>query len=120
MLILKSNLPLKKRVIFALQKIYSINRTSAWAICCKIGVNPNTPLQKFNGRLSDLLIQTCSSLIHTNAFRSKLESMKSLIMINNYRGIRLLQALPCRGQRTRTNANTVRRQLGKLRSKLKR
>jgi uncharacterized protein (DUF58 family) len=45
--------------------------------------------------------------------------MKRLITINSYRGQRILLALPCRGQRTRTNASTVKRQLGKLRSRLK-
>jgi hypothetical protein len=41
--------------------------------------------------------------------------MKRLITINSYRG-RILLALPCRGQR---NTSTVKRQLGKLRSRLK-
>jgi hypothetical protein len=40
--------------------------------------------------------------------------MKRLITINSYRGQRILLALPCRGQRTRTNASTVKRQLGKM------
>lgn len=119
MLILQSNLPENKSIIFALKQIYSINHTSAQAICCKIGVNPNNTLKELNRSQSDLLIKTCSDLINSNAYRHKLESMKSLIKMNSYRGQRILQALPCRGQRTRTNASTVKRQLGKLRSRLK-
>ena len=119
MLILQSNLPEKKSIVFALKQIYSINHTSAEAICCKIGVNPNSALKEFTRSQSDTLIQTCSDLIVTNAYRHKIESLKRLITINSYRGQRILLALPCRGQRTRTNASTVKRQLGKLRSRLK-
>jgi small subunit ribosomal protein S13 len=119
MLILQSNLPENKSIAFALKQIYSINHTSAQAICCKIGVNPNNTLKELNRSQSDTLIQTCSDLILTNAYRHKVESMKRLITINSYRGQRILLALPCRGQRTRTNASTVKRQLGKLRSRLK-
>jgi ribosomal protein S13 len=82
-------------------------------------VNPNNTLKELNRSQSDTLIQTCSDLILTNAYRHKVESMKRLITINSYRGQRILLALPCRGQRTRTNASTVKRQLGKLRSRLK-
>jgi hypothetical protein len=45
MLILQSNLPENKSIAFALKQIYSINHTSAQAICCKIGVNPNNTLK---------------------------------------------------------------------------
>jgi ribosomal protein S13 len=34
-----------KSIAFALKQIYSINQTSAQAICCKIGVNPNNTLK---------------------------------------------------------------------------
>jgi small subunit ribosomal protein S13 len=119
MLIQQSNLPENKSILFALKQIYSINTTSAQGICCKIGINPNNTLKELNSTQSDLLIKTCSDLINANAYRHKLESMKALIRINNYRGQRILLALPCRGQRTRTNASTVKRQLGKLRSRLK-
>jgi small subunit ribosomal protein S13 len=64
---------------------------------------PNNTLKELNRSQSDTLIQTCD-LILTNAYRHKVESMKRLITINSYRGQRILLALPCRGQRTRTNA----------------
>jgi hypothetical protein len=35
-----------KSIAFALKQIYSINHTSAQAICCKIGVNPNNTLKR--------------------------------------------------------------------------
>jgi ribosomal protein S13 len=56
MLILQSNLPENKSIAFALKQIYSINHTSAQAICCKIGVNPNNTLKELNRSQSDTLI----------------------------------------------------------------
>ena len=119
MFLFQSNLPTNKAVAFALKKIYSVNNHFAFAICCFAGINPNTRLSDLNASQSESLVKICTDFIDTHAYRRDLESMKRLISNNTYRGQRLIQAKPCRGQRTRTNASSVKRHLSKLRTRLK-
>ena len=103
------DLPGNKRVDIALTSIYGVGRKSAVAIVTKTGIDPIK-------RAADLTADD------VNAIRKELDSdeytvegdlrreislnIKRLVDLGNYRGLRHRRGLPCRGQRTKTNART--------------
>lgn len=97
-----------KHVFVALTYIYGIGRSSAMAICAKTKIDPN---KKMNDLDQDELAKI-RTLIDTEykvegQLRSEIGlNIKRLMDIGCYRGLRHRKGLPCRGQRTRTNART--------------
>lgn len=119
MLILGANVSQKKAALLALQAIYGVGKNTATAICSLVGISPQTKLHELNSSQLDLLAKSCRGLITSNKKREKIESIKALVKISSFRGTRHINALPCRGQRTRTNAFTCKNQLSKIRPLLK-
>lgn len=102
------DLPREKRVDIGLTYIYGIGRRSAGDIVAKTGINPAT-------RVKDLTEEQVSQLrevidkdyrIEGDLRRDIAMNIKRLVEIGSYRGIRHRRKLPCRGQRTKTNART--------------
>ena len=103
------DLPRNKRMEVALTYIYGIGPTIAKRIleACSIS---------FDLRSDDLTEDDISKLraelekYHIEGDLRRIESMniKRLSEINSYRGMRHRRKLPCRGQRTKTNARTRR------------
>ncbi len=102
------DIPNDKRVVISLTYIYGIGRTSAVNICEKAKINEST-------RVKDLSEEESISLrnIIENDYKVEGElrtevsfNIKRLMDINCYRGRRHKMGLPCRGQRTSTNART--------------
>jgi small subunit ribosomal protein S13 len=102
------DLPGQKRVDIALTAIYGIGQRSAKKIIAKSGVNPN---MKAADLTSDDInaIRTVIDSDHTVEGDRRREvslSIKRLIDLGCYRGLRHRRSLPVRGQRTKTNART--------------
>jgi len=102
------DLPRNKRIEIALTYIYGIGPTRARALLAGTKVNPDT-------RVKDLTEAEVSTLREAISKNYKVEgdlrrevqmSIKRLIEIGCYRGLRHRRNLPARGQRTRTNART--------------
>lgn len=102
------DLPRNKRIEVALTYIYGIGPTRAREIIAATNVNPDT-------RVKDLNDNEVSAMREFIAKNYKVEgdlrrqvqmSIKRLIEIGCYRGLRHRRNLPVRGQRTRTNART--------------
>jgi small subunit ribosomal protein S13 len=97
-----------KHVVVALTYIYGIGRSSASAICEKTKIDPN----KMINDLDQDELAKIRTLIDTEYkveghLRSEIGlNIKRLMDIGCYRGLRHRKGLPCRGQRTRTNART--------------
>lgn len=119
MLILGSNVPENKAALYALQEIHGAGSRSAITICNLVGISPKVRLKDLNSTQLDLLVKSCRRLISKDHARNKIEAVKSLVSINSYRGARHIKALPCRGQRTRTNNSTAKTLLAKFRAKLR-
>ena len=107
---LNTNIKDNKKVKIALCDIYGINITLSKKICDKRGISEHV---KFN-QLSQAKIEEISQLINENGnfgpeLKQLLYKQKARLMkISCYRGFRYKQGLPCRGQRTHTNANIAR------------
>jgi len=102
------DLPREKRIEIGLTYIYGIGRARANKILEATGVNPDT-------RVKDLTEAEINALREYIDKNYKVEgdlrrdvslSIKRLMEIGSYRGIRHRRGLPVRGQRTKTNART--------------
>ncbi len=104
------DLPRDKRVEIGLTYIYGIGRSLSNEILQKARVNPDT-------RVKDLTEAEVAALrevidreyrVEGDLRREVQMSIKRLIDIGCYRGLRHRRNLPVHGQRTRTNARTRR------------
>ncbi len=109
------DLPRDKRIEIALTYIFGIGRATAHEILKKAGV----PFGAKADNLDDAQVKRIRDIINDEykvegPLRTETQmSIKRLIDIGCYRGIRHKRGLPCRGQNTRNNARTRR---GKRRS----
>lgn len=108
--IIGKNLPEKKLVRIGLSIIYGIGPSSAKAICDKFNLNDSVRFKDLNDRQKTLLGKELSNMfIEGRLKKEKKNNIKRLILIKTYRGFRHKVGLPVRGQRTHTNARTVKR-----------
>ncbi len=97
-----------KHVFVALTYIYGIGRSSAMTICEKTKVDPNKMMNDLDqDELAKIRTLIDSEYKVEGHLRSEIGlNIKRLMDIGCYRGLRHRKGLPCRGQRTRTNART--------------
>ena len=102
------DLPKNKRIVIALTYIFGIGRTSAEKILDEAGVDVNTRTEKLTesevGKIRDIIDR--SFKVEGDLRRDVSMSIKRLMDLGCYRGLRHRKGLPCRGQRTKTNART--------------
>lgn len=101
------NLPVSKHVWIGLQSIYGIGRTRSRKICGEAGVDPTTLIKSLSeGEVENLRREVAKFSIEGDLRREVGISIKRLMDLGTYRGLRHRRGLPVRGQRTRTNART--------------
>ena len=102
------DLPKNKRMEIALTYIYGIGRIKSQEILREAGVSPDTRTDQ----LADAEITSIRSIIDKeqkvegDLRRDVSMSIKRLMDVGSYRGLRHRKGLPVRGQRTSTNART--------------
>ena len=102
------DLPREKRIEIGLTYIFGIGRTSADKILEAAQVSPDTRVRD----LTDDEVKRLAEVIEKNYTvegdlrRETIMNIKRLEEIGCYRGTRHRKGLPCRGQRTKTNART--------------
>lgn len=107
------DLPRNKRMIIALTYIYGIGPARSKAILEKTGISEDLRTDDLTDADIKLLREELSHYeIEGDLRRSVSMSIKRLQEINSYRGMRHRRSLPCRGQRTKTNARTRRGKKG--------
>lgn len=101
-----------KPIYFSLQKIYGIGKKQASLICRQVGFSYNL---KTSNLSSDQLVKLIKSIEKSQiVLTSELKkfqslSLRTLIDIKSYKGLRRLKGLPVRGQRTHTNGKTAKK-----------
>ena len=101
------NLPVNKHVWVGLQSIYGIGRSRSKTICAQAGIDPATPIKSLSeGEVEKLRQEIARFAVEGDLRREVGISIKRLIDLGTYRGLRHRRGLPVRGQRTRTNART--------------
>lgn len=109
---LETKLPEHKSVCFALINIYGIGKSTASTICKKLGFSINFKIKDLTQEQIVDMLQLIDSLnLNLNNELKKLQSqtLKILVTIKSYRGLRKVRGLPVRGQRTHTNAKSARK-----------
>ncbi|MBO6302681.1 MAG: 30S ribosomal protein S13 [Ruminiclostridium sp.] len=102
------DLPKEKRVEIGLTYVYGIGRKSANDILAKAGVNPDTRVKDLTEAEEAKIREVIDGnyVVEGDLRRDVALNIKRLVEINCYRGTRHRKGLPCRGQRTKTNART--------------
>lgn len=103
------DLPRDKRVEIALTYIYGIGRPTSVEILDSTGVDANKRVRDLSDGEVQLLRDAVSNYKVEGELRREVQlNIKRLIEIGSYRGMRHRRHLPARGQRSRTNARTLR------------
>lgn len=101
------NIPDHKHIMIALTSIYGIGKPTAIKLCKAVGIEPSIKtaqlqeeyLEKLRGEITKLTVEG-------DLRRANTMSIKRLMDLGCYRGLRHRRGLPVRGQRTKTNART--------------
>jgi small subunit ribosomal protein S13 len=101
------NIPNHQHAEIALTAIYGIGRARAQAICVAAGVKGSTKVKDLTDADMDRLREQVQKFTVEGDLRREVTmSIKRLMDLGCYRGVRHRRGLPVRGQRTRTNART--------------
>ena len=110
--IFESHLSEKKLICFALRSIYGLGKTKTFFLLKMLGFLNNLKISDLTKEQIKKLMKLIESLefqLASDLKKIKLLKNKKLIDIKSYRGIRKIRGLPVRGQRTHTNAKTVKK-----------
>lgn len=103
------NIPKEKRFVISLTYVYGIGRTTAEKICTKLKIDPALRTHQVSeDKLAQVrtLLEKEYPVLEGDLRRKVASSIKRLVDLGCYRGIRHVKKLPVRGQRTHTNART--------------
>lgn len=107
-------LPRNKRILIGLTYIFGIGQTKSREILAKVNIDEDK-------RVKDLSIEEekairdliqVEHIVEGELRTANAMDIKRLMEIGCYRGLRHKKGLPCRGQRTHTNARTRRGRRG--------
>ena len=102
------DLPRNKKIEFALRYIYGIGLTNSKDILERCSIDPNT---RVNELKEDQVIAIRNEIGDSHQVEGELRgqisrSVKRLMDIGSYRGLRHKRGLPTRGQNTKNNSRT--------------
>lgn len=102
------DIPRNKRIEVALTYIYGIGRTTSQKILGKAGIDLNARTDSLTeaevGQIRDVIDREFK--VEGDLRRDVTASIKRLMDLGCYRGLRHRRGLPVRGQKTKTNART--------------
>lgn len=115
-------IPDNKHLSFGLTSIYGIGRTRAVQILAELKMDEFTKPADISPEMENAIREKVESFTIEGELRRKVSGdVKRLKDIGSYRGSRHQKRLPARGQRTKTNARTlkgVKKTMGSGRRKL--
>jgi small subunit ribosomal protein S13 len=101
------NIPNHQHTEIGLTAIFGVGRTRARKICEAAGIEYSKKIKALTDGEMDRLREEVGKLTVEGDLRREVSmSIKRLMDLGCYRGVRHRKGLPVRGQRTRTNART--------------
>ena len=101
------NIPNHQHIVIGLTAIYGIGRPRAQSICAATGVDPTKKVKDLDdNELEKLRVEIDKFVIEGDLRREVSMSIKRLMDLGCYRGLRHRKGLPVRGQSTKQNART--------------
>ncbi len=102
------DVPDKKKILFALQYVHGIGPKFAAEILAEAKIDPDTRANQLNEtQVSQITTIIDNGYLVEGALRRQVQqNIQRLKDVKSYRGDRHRKGLPCRGQRTQSNART--------------
>ena len=101
------DIPKQKRGVISLTYIYGVGRSRAKTILANAGVDESKKVNEWNDNEIGRIRDAVASFTIEGELRSETQlSIKRLMDIGSFRGIRHRVGLPLRGQRTKNNSRT--------------
>ena len=101
------DIPNDKRVVVSLTYIYGIGRTVSSNILKAVNISEDKRVKDLTDEeLTAIRNEVDKIKVEGDLRREVSLNIKRLTEIGSYRGLRHRKGLPCRGQRTKTNART--------------
>ncbi|VFP87921.1 30S ribosomal protein S13 [Candidatus Erwinia haradaeae] len=101
------NIPDHQHTVIALTTIFGIGRTRSQLICKTAKITESVKISELSEENIDMLRDAVSKFVVEGDLRREVTlSIKRLMDLGCYRGLRHRRGLPVRGQRTKTNART--------------
>ena len=101
------NIPDHKHAVISLTYVYGIGRTTAKKILATTGIAESTKISALSEEQIDLIRNEIGKITVEGDLRREVSmSIKRLMDLGCYRGLRHRKGLPVRGQRSKTNART--------------
>lgn len=101
------NIPSHKHAVIGLTHIYGIGLTRSKLICATTGIATDEKISALSEeQIESLRTEVGKFIVEGDLRREVSMSIKRLMDLGCYRGIRHRRGLPLRGQRTKTNART--------------
>ncbi|WP_252399795.1 30S ribosomal protein S13 [Escherichia coli] len=90
-----------------IEKVEAVGKTRSQAICAAAGIAENVKISELSEEQIDKLRDEVAKYVVEGDLRREVTlSIKRLMDLGCYRGLRHRRGLPVRGQRTKTNART--------------
>lgn len=101
------NIPDNKHAVISLTYVFGIGRTTAKQILSATGIAEDTKIRDLSDeKLDELRAEVGKITVEGDLRREVSMSIKRLMDLGCYRGMRHRRSLPLRGQRSKTNART--------------
>jgi len=101
------NIPDQKHTVIALTAIYGIGKNRSQSVCAVAGIAENVKISELSEeQIEKLRDEVAKYVVEGDLRREVTLSIKRLMDLGTYRGLRHRRGLPVRGQRTKTNART--------------
>jgi len=101
-------IPDNKRIKAGLMLVYGIGWSKSHDILAKLNIDPDTKASELSETDLNRIREFISKMPIEGDLRRKIQlDIKRLQEIGSYRGLRHRKRLPVRGQRTKTNARTL-------------
>ena len=102
------DLPNEKRIDVALTYVYGIGKFVSQKILAKVRIDPAVRAKNLSAEQINLLQKEIETMpVEGELKKIVRENIQTMKRIQSYRGLRHAMKLPVRGQRTRTNARTL-------------
>ncbi len=103
-------LPRDKRIIIGLTYIYGIGHSVSREILSKVNIDENKKVKDLSVQEEKIIREAIQDdyMVEGELRTQVAMDIKRLMEIGCYRGLRHKKSMPCRGQRTHTNARTRR------------
>jgi small subunit ribosomal protein S13 len=102
------NIPDHKHAVISLTYVFGVGRSTAKKICATTGIAGSTKIGDLSEAQVDAIRNEVAKFTVEGDLRREVSmSIKRLMDVGCYRGMRHRRNLPVRGQRSKTNARTI-------------